>query len=296
MKTIRTLSFWTAGFAYALIVLGAVVRITESGMGCGDDWPLCNGQVIPAFTDHHVVIEYFHRIAALGLMALMAALALYTFARRRDLGVSGPRGPLWAVLLALVLLVAQVLLGAITVWLELHASAVILHLGTALAFLATLMLAGFRAGPVREERRDGLYRGIMAALALSALTILIGGLTATTGASIACQGFPLCNGEIWPASGGGLAHVHWMHRLLAYGLFLHLVGLAMRARRRSAPQVRPAVWTAAAVATAQVIIAAAMVLSLLPASLRALHAAFGVGVWVALVWAAWRARYVIEAA
>src|SRR5580765_1378209 len=70
MKSLKTLAFLTAGFAYALIVLGAVVRITESGMGCGDHWPLCNGQLIPSFADYHTIIEYAHRIAALGLFAL----------------------------------------------------------------------------------------------------------------------------------------------------------------------------------------------------------------------------------
>jgi heme A synthase len=51
MKTLKTLAFTSAGFAFALIVLGALVRITGSGMGCGDDWPLCNGRLIPALDD-----------------------------------------------------------------------------------------------------------------------------------------------------------------------------------------------------------------------------------------------------
>jgi cytochrome c oxidase assembly protein subunit 15 len=209
--------------------------------------------------------------------------------------VAGPGGPLRPLALAGGLLVAQVLLGAITVWIELHASAVVLHLGTALAFLAALMVAGFRAGPAPGGGQDPLFRGIRAALGLSLATILLGGLTATTGAAPACVGFPLCNGEWWPSSGGsGLVHIHWTHRLLAYGLFLHLFGLGMRSRRAT-PAVRVAVLAALGVASAQVVIAAGMVMMALPQSLRGAHAAFGVGVWVALVWATWRARHAVAA-
>jgi cytochrome c oxidase assembly protein subunit 15 len=43
---------WAAAVAtYLLVVLGAVVRITGSGMGCGDHWPLCNGHLIPPLSE-----------------------------------------------------------------------------------------------------------------------------------------------------------------------------------------------------------------------------------------------------
>jgi heme A synthase len=291
MTTIRRLALLTAAFAYALIVMCFVVRITDSGMGCGDHWPLCNGRLIPSFDDYQTVIEYFHRIAALGLTGLLLATAFVTFSKRREPGVAGPGGPLGPLVVAGGLLAAQVLLGAITVWIDLHASAVVLHLLTALAFLAALLITGFRAGPRVVVAPDALLRGIRAALLLSLVTILLGGLTATTGAAAACTGFPLCNGQLWPSSDhGGLAQLHWTHRLLAYGLFLHLVGLGFRSRR-SRPAVRTAVLAALGVAAVQVVIAAGMVLMSLPSSLRGAHAMFGVGLWVALGWATWRARH-----
>lgn len=290
MKSIRSLAFLTATFAYALIVIGLVVRITDSGMGCGDDWPLCNGQVVPAFTDHHVVIEYLHRVVTLGITGLTLALAAVTLARRNEPGVAGPAGPLRAVALAMGLLGLQVMLGAIVVWLELQALSVVLHLGTALAFLAALLVAGFRAGAPSPGSPDRLVGGARAALVLSGLTILLGGLTATTGAAGSCQGFPLCNGEVWPTTGGGLAHLHWTHRLLAYGLFLHLVGLAFRSRQSGAV-VRQATWVAAGLGVLQVVVAAGMVMMALPMAFRVAHAVIGVGVWVALVWLVWQARH-----
>src|SRR2546421_10650468 len=55
---------WTAAtFTYLLIILGAIVRITGSGMGCGEHWPLCNGRLLPPL-DLPTLIEYGHRLAA----------------------------------------------------------------------------------------------------------------------------------------------------------------------------------------------------------------------------------------
>src|SRR5690606_17293697 len=43
LRGCRRLAIFTAIYIYLLIVCGGTVRITGSGMGCGDDWPLCNG-------------------------------------------------------------------------------------------------------------------------------------------------------------------------------------------------------------------------------------------------------------
>jgi len=294
MKTLRLLSFVTAGFAYAVIVIGFIVRITGSGMGCGDDWPDCNGQIIPTFHSAEVVIEFGHRLAVLGLGALVVALAGVALARRSDPGASGPGGTVRPALLVVGLLILQSLLGALAVKLELPPHTVVLHLGTGLALLATLVVLGLRAGvlggltapPEPLARGRG---GIVAAVVLGALVVLMGGMTATTGAFSSCLGFPLCNGQIWPTSGeGGLAHIHWTHRVLAYALFFHLLGLAVGLRRRAAPgRAVAAGWTAFTIATLQVVAGAAMVLAYLPAVLRGVHAALGTAVWIALVYLAW---------
>jgi len=136
---------------------------------------------------------------------------------------------------------------------------------------------------------DRAFRGAAAALALSGVVILLGGLTATTGASAACQGFPLCNGRLLPA--GGPAQLQWTHRLLAYLLFLHLVSFGWKRVRHSAPRVRSAAWLAVGAATAQVVVAAVMILGGLPTAWRALHAAVGVALWVTLVRFTWLARH-----
>ena len=292
MKPIRTLAFVTAAFAYALIVLGAVVRVTGSGLGCGDDWPLCNGRLIPQFHDIETAIEYTHRLAAATIGIPITVLAALAWLKRREPGVSGPGGPLRPALAALALLAVIASLGAVTVKLDLHAGAVVPHLGTALTLLAVLLVTAYRAdagGRGRTTAPDRTFRGAVAALALSGVVILLGGLTATTGAATACQGFPLCNGQMWPT--GGPAHLHWIHRLLAYALFLHLVAFGLKRAWASPPHIRSASWLAIGAATAQVVVAAAMVLGGLPTEWRALHAAVGFALWVALVRFAWMARH-----
>ena len=74
---------WTAAvFTYLLIILGAIVRITGSGMGCGEHWPLCNGRLLPPL-DVPTMIEYGHRLAAAAVSVLVTALAAYGWWLRR---------------------------------------------------------------------------------------------------------------------------------------------------------------------------------------------------------------------
>ena len=293
MRTIRNLAFVTAGLSYLLIVLGGVVRVTGSGLGCGDDWPLCNGRIIPPLDDMATLIEWGHRLVALGVSLLVVALAGIAFLRRDEAGVAGPGGPLRPAQLAVLLIVVQVMLGAITVWLELPPSAVVLHLSVAMGLVAVLVIAGLRAAGRQPAGGDArIWRSALAALGLGGLAVLLGGLTANLGAAGACIGFPLCSGELWPGeSNGGLAHIHWTHRLVAYALTLHLVGVVTALVRRRAPAgVRWAAIAALGITLLQVVVAAAMMWSILQPHWRAAHVAAGSAVWVALVVLAWLAK------
>jgi len=271
---------WTAAtFTYLLIILGAIVRITGSGLGCGEHWPLCNGKLLPPL-DVPTMIEYGHRLAAAAVSVLVAGLAACAWWLNRE-ARSGERStepgagsgerylPGKTPYVALGLLILQVLLGAVTVQLRLPPWTVILHLGTAMLLLATLIVIA-KGDHVTPGSRAGLV-----ALALGFVTVLFGALTANLGAATACLGFPLCNGQILPA-GNYLQHVQWTHRLLAYTLFGYVIWWAIRTGRRGA-------WYVVALVTMQVIVAAAMVLFGLPQPLQAAHVAVGAAVWAALV-------------
>ncbi len=263
-----TLLAWTAAAAtYLLIVLGAVVRITGSGMGCGDHWPLCNGHLFPPLNEIGTVIEWSHRLVAALVSVLVVALAVIP---GLSPGVSRvPRAPL----VALGLLVLQVALGAITVKLALPPWTVVLHLGTAMLLLATLLVAASPPDPGFV-----LQPGTIGLLTLAYLTVLFGALTANLGAAAACTGFPLCSGKIWP-SAGGLALIQWVHRLLAYTLSGYVVWWAVRSRGRGA-------WAVVALVALQVAVGAATVLLGLPPALQAAHVAVGAAVWAGFVLAA----------
>ena len=70
-RLIRRLAWTGAVLAVGLVVLGGVVRITGSGMGCGDHWPRCNGEWFPPL-DLPTAIEIGHRWAA-ALVSLFVA-------------------------------------------------------------------------------------------------------------------------------------------------------------------------------------------------------------------------------
>jgi cytochrome c oxidase assembly protein subunit 15 len=248
-----TLAWIAAGCAYLLIVLGAVVRISGSGMGCGDHWPLCNGHIVPPLNDLPTVIEWSHRLVAALVSILVLALVVLDWRRAS---------------VAAALLILQVLLGAVTVKTGLTPALVILHLGTAMLLLAALILAA-RPGP-REP----------VPLGLTFITVLFGALTANLGAMASCGGFPLCNGQIIPHA-GPLAAIHWTHRVLAYTLVGYLVWWAVRSRQRR-------VWELLALVVVQIAIAATMIQLGFPGALQAAHAAVGAGVWGAIVIAAVR--------
>ena len=273
----RVLAWTAAVTTYLLIVLGTVVRITGSGLGCGDDWPVCHGRLIPPLSDPATFIEWNHRLLAAIVSILVALLAGLTWLERRGAGnlkdIGGEQStPTRIGYGALGLLVLQVLLGAVTVKLDLPPWTVILHLGTAMALLATLLVAARGRGDTPRSP------AAIVAAALGFVTLLFGALTANLGAATACVGFPLCNGQLIPA-GNYLQHIHWTHRLLAYGLFVYLSVWALRTRSRGP-------WLVLGLALLQVVVAAVMVLHGVPGSLQVVHAAVGTAVWVGLVLAA----------
>lgn len=284
----------TAVAVYLLIVLGGWVRITGSGMGCGTDWPLCHGQLIPLM-DLETFIEWSHRLFAGVVSLLVAALAVHAWwpgrgtewrTRRRDAVV------------AAVVLTVQVLLGAVTVRLELPPASVVLHLGTAMLLLAVLVTAATRelSGPRRPEH-DPAALGVWGLSVLGFVVVLLGALVANYDAAPACQGFPLCNGELWPP-GGFRIHLHWTHRLAAYGLVLVTLGLPVYLQRRRPDDraARRAGGVAVALAVLQLAVGAAMVLGGIPDVLQALHVALGAGLFAGLVVAAELVRRPPEAA
>jgi heme A synthase len=274
---------------FGLVVLGAVVRSTGSGLAC-PDWPLCHGRILPPLQPH-VLLEWSHRAVALGVSLLCAALALriaVDAALRRTLGG-------WMAL-ALGLLALQVVLGALTVWKLLHFSVVTLHLGNALLFLAALVALAeraSRAGEAGVQADEGAARGgrrvwIVAALATLG-QILLGGLVSTNHAGLACPDFPLCHGAWWPLPGARLEHLQMTHRVGAFVLLALLVVAWARSRDAADPRVRAAGPVTLSLVLVQLVLGVFAVLLAVPVWLTAAHLATATALWVLVVLTALRA-------
>ena len=109
--------FWLARFAWfavfyniAVTIWGAFVRASGSGAGCGNHWPLCNGQVIPVSPGFHTIVEFTHRQMTTGLSLVVIALLVWTFRATRKRNAAR-----FFSIASLVLLLNEALLGALLV-------------------------------------------------------------------------------------------------------------------------------------------------------------------------------------
>ncbi|MBI3912715.1 MAG: protoheme IX farnesyltransferase [Chloroflexi bacterium] len=266
---------------FVLIGLGGVVRLSGSGLGC-PDWPLCHGQIIPPF-DLPTLIEYTHRLAATLTTILIVAAAVYAWRKLR-----AHRFIFLPSLAALILLVVQILVGGLTVLLQLPPTIVAVHLSNAMLIFAALLIAttfAFRPAPAIAGNADDqhLRRLARASLAGTFLLIVSGTIVTGTFAGFTCATWPLCNDQILPD--GLFPQIAMLHRVIA-GLIGVLILYTFHAAGR-AHQHHRALIRAGAVAVmlfiAQIIIGALNVFSQFPVSLNLAHLAAAAAFWGAMV-------------
>ncbi len=134
LKWYRRLTLASAVSIWLLIVLGGLVRVSESGTGCGASWPLCHGRLLPNF-EIHEMIEWTHRLVGfvLGwLMVLTIAVTLLWYRRPRRLMVMA--------LLLGVSYVAQAILGGLTVLFNAGHTWSAFHMGNSMILMAAVVL------------------------------------------------------------------------------------------------------------------------------------------------------------
>ena len=285
MLTLRRIGLLALVLGFTQVVFGAIVRITGSGMGCGDHWPDCFGSFTPAHSGPTLLVEISHRYGAAALSLAIVALVVVAWRKRGEPGVAGPGGVLRASLLALALVVVAALFGAVTVKMGLHPWVVVTHLAIAMALLAVLVAAVVRAGGFGAlsiaEPSGRTRRGARAAAGLTFLALVMGALTANTpGAPLSCQGFPWCTVI---GDGGTPLAIQVTHRIIAFLLLGHLIGVAIGVRKRAEPRpIRVAAWSALGIVMLQIVVAAAMVEMHLPASLQSIHQAIGTALWISV--------------
>ena len=298
MNSVRRTSLAALAVACLHLIFGAIVRISGSGMGCGDHWPKCYGYWFPPMSRPDLVVEVTHRYLASILVVAVSVMVIAAWRQRSQAGGSGRGSPLRSALGALGAVFAAAILGGVTVKLGNAPFATVAHWLVAMTLLALVATTAIRAGALggtqaREQRgTPRTARGARGAAALAIIVVAMGGVTAKfPGAAVACAAFPWCGRN--PGVLASAAHIQLTHRIAALLLLLHLSATALTLSRRratEAPVVLRAHGLALGLVAMQFAVAAAMVLGHLPPVLRSLHEAVGVGIWLACFSFAYLAR------
>lgn len=299
LSRFRRLTTATIAATFVLVLIGGIVRVSDSGLGCGPagsgthGWPLCEGGVIPAASAESM-IEYSHRITA-GIVAIMIALmawrALRDFRDRRWI----VRGSVAAGILVLI----QAGLGGLTVEENLEEWLVAAHLGLAMLLLGLLLLLRRLASEPRGAPSSGspaLKALSLVAAGLVLCTIVAGGLVAGTeghgradepelGAHTACGAqFPGCiNQGLLPFGVDRLVDIQVTHRLFMYLAALAILVLVAVSIRQRAPG--RAFGALGGLLACQILLGAINVWAGKHAGLIVGHLALGTVVWATAVYA-----------
>lgn len=188
---IRRLVWKMAIATLILMAIGSATRVMNAGLAC-PDWPLCYGTLFPAQQMNlQVFLEWFHRLdaALIGLMAIVY-VGLSWWHRR-----SLPGWLPWVAIVSLSLIVFQGVLGGLTVTELLRFDIVTAHLGTALLFFISLLVAGVLLLPYQGTGTVGRlpWVGLTAAV-LVYLQSLSGALVGSRWALHQClAGSQLCS-------------------------------------------------------------------------------------------------------
>jgi len=261
----RKLVFFTWFLTLDLIMFGAFVRLTDSGLGC-PDWPGCYGKLSPIGAAHDIRqayeampfgpvslpkawIEMIHRYAGSLLGLLIIAIVFMAVRHRKTLGHTSA--------LAVATFVAVCLQGAFGAWtvtLQLMPVIVTAHLlgGMGLLALMTWLTAREKSHPAINTAARRWQPWTALGLFLLFVQLALGGWVSTNYAALACMDFPTCHGQWWPQmdlrsgfslirglgelpsgeliSQQALTAVHWVHRCFAFVVFgwLGVVGWKLR--------------------------------------------------------------------
>jgi len=159
LSSFAVLARFTAGWAFALILVGGWVRGTGAGLAFGD-WPLMGGRAVPDLTVGVNALQFAHRTLALGLGVLIAVLLVRAWrlpARDRTLAVLAT--------VAAACYLGQVLVGATLVWTSLGAAPEVAHVALAALIWGSLVAAAAASRVCVTERdpEDALAAAVEAA-------------------------------------------------------------------------------------------------------------------------------------
>jgi heme a synthase len=258
---------------FLIVVSGATVRLTGSGLGC-ENWPNCGDTFLPP-KDYNALIEFGNRVAGfvVGLTTLAAAVAAFK--------VPGmPRWLLWSAVALPFTVLAQGVLGGITVLLELHPLIVMGHfllslLALALAVVVMLGARDLARSAAREEPLSSAWLALALVPAAAALVV--------SGTLVTAAG-PHSGGEEIVRFGNIIEAVHiHIGATAVFGIvFLALLALLIAERRRARVELFLA-GVALALLLAQMAVGEVQWREALPWGLVLVHVTLATAVWVTVV-------------
>ena len=204
------------------VTLGAIVRVTDSGLAC-PDWPLCYGKLIPEF-DFNILMEYTHRLSASLLMLTIFSTTFisYKILKHNKIAIFATTG-------ASITVICAAIFGGITVISKLDWWSVPSHLALAeilILFLSILNTAIWFGDFNNHSIWKNLHikHRVMLSTTLLSIFILIvyGAIMVAKGYGSSCGTWPLCNGELIPTRLPMIINAsHRFLTLVVLGLLLH---------------------------------------------------------------------------
>jgi cytochrome c oxidase assembly protein subunit 15 len=259
-----------------IVVSGAGVRLTGSGLGC-DDWPNCNNERLIDVSSKHAAIEQVNRLFT-GLVAVGVVLAvlgsMVRTPRRRDLTLLS-----WGLVAGVV---GQVVLGGITVLVDLHPAAVQAHFLLSMVLIANAVVLVYRAGLPARERSPRvslpIRRHVWAVAVASAVVIVLG--TVVTGSG------PHAGDEKARRFGFDIHDVVQVHSVSVWITVAIVAALMFRLRNRHRDRdvLDGSVVAWLCLAVLQGGVGYLQYFTDIPAALVALHIALATALWSVNVW------------
>ena len=285
MQSFRRILKILLGATIGLVVVGVIVRATESGMGC-PDWPLCYGQLIPPLDDYKAWLEWVHRTIA--AMIGLIALALVAAAFR---SLSGRRSLQGASVALLALVIFQAWLGRQTVLESNSGVSVTAHLATAMAFLGLQVWVLARSGYPEQigsllRARGAVVAPIIAAGAVYAL-LLFGSNVTGTDTGLLYPDWPLMGGTAFPPiTATSSPQVVHRYATAIVGLILVSAFWIVRREEGSPRRTRRLLAAALGLFAVQCVIGALQIFTKLAPWTQTLHVALASVIWALAVGAA----------
>jgi protoheme IX farnesyltransferase len=287
MNRFQKLAITTAAATIVLFAVGGLVRGTGSGLGCST-WPECTpGRLFPAGTVHSL-IEFSHRFLVFIVSVLVVTTAVVAWRQYRNIP-----SLVWPAAAAIPLVFGQAVLGGIVVHTDLNPWWVTAHFAVALAFVADVIFVtvnSFCVVKLQEKGREasasdgGFARLTLITAGATGALLLVGTYIRARSAGLAFTDWPLMNGRLVPALGGA-ATAMFVHRVLAAGVFLLVLWVAIRARTMAARSKDLVVLSTLALCLflGQIVSGALNVWTRLRPWAVVLHVALSVLIWATLV-------------